>query len=148
MTNLATAGLSAGAAAQLTSAISALSSGGSVSIKLPVIGVNTIDRSGITSQITSVFGDPKIPKPNLLGEISETAKSDAQKQLDKVREDVKIAQELNVFLDKIKAAREEFYAAKRDLPQGDPGIAAARDKWLALTEDSTYLDLRKKLGLA
>ena len=148
LTNLATSGLAAGAAAQLTSAISALSSGGSVSIKLPTVGFNTTDRSGLTAQIASVFGDPKIPKPNLVGEVSEGAKSAAQQQIDKAKEEIKYAQELNAFLDRIRAAREEFYTAKRDLPQGDPGIAAARDKWLALTEDSTYLDLRKKLGLA
>jgi len=148
LTNLATSGLAAGAAAQLTSAISALSSGGSVSIKLPTVGFNTTDRTGLTAQIASVFGDPKIPKPNLVGEISEGAKSAAQQQIDKAKEEIKTAQELNAFLDRIRAAREEFYAAKRDLPQGDPGIAAARDKWLALTEDATYIDLRKKLGIA
>jgi hypothetical protein len=148
LTNLATSGLAAGAAAQLTSAISALSSGGSVSIKLPTIGFNTVDRSGITAQIASVFGDPKIPKPNLVGEISEGAKSSAQQQLDKIKEEVKYAQELTVFNEKIREARLAYYAAKRDLPQGDPGIAAARDKWFALSEDAEYIDLRKKLGLA
>ena len=148
LTNLATAGLPAGAAAQLTSAISALSSGGAVSIKLPTVGLNTVDRSGITSQITSVFGDPKIPKPNLVGEVSEGAKSAAEQQAEKIREEVKYAQELQVFNEKIRDARLAFYTAKRDLPQGDPGIIAARDKWFALTEDAQYIDLKKKLGIA
>jgi hypothetical protein len=148
LTNLATSGLAAGAAAQLTSAISALSSGGSVSIKLPTIGLNTVDRSGITAQIASVFGDPKIPKPNLVGEVSEGAKSAAEQQAEKIREEVKYAQELQVFNEKIRDARLAYYTAKRDLPQGDPGIIAARDKWFALTEDAEYIDLRKKLGIA
>jgi hypothetical protein len=148
LTNLATSGLAAGAAAQLTSAISALSSGGSVSIKLPTIGFNTVDRSGITAQIASVFGDSKIPKPNLVGEVSEGAKSAQQAQLDKIKEEVKYAQELQAFNERIREARLAYYAAKRDLPQGDPGIIAARDKWFALSEDAEYVDLRKKLGLA
>jgi len=148
LTNLATSGLAAGAAAQLSSAISALSSGGSVSIKLPTVGFNTTDRTGLTAQIASVFGDPKIPKPNLVGEVSEGAKSAAQKQLDKIKEEVKYVEELNKFNERIRDARLEYYAAKRDLPQGDPGITAAREKWFALSEAPEYIDLRKKLGLA
>ena len=144
LTNLASTGLNAGAAAQLTSAISALSSGGGVPIKLPIVGFNTTDRGSITSQITSVLGDPKIPKPNLTGEISEGAKSAQQKEMDKIREQVEVGKEYMAALDKIAVARKAFYKAERELPQGDPGIDAAKKAWFDLTEAPDFLALRKK----
>jgi hypothetical protein len=145
LAGLASAGLPAGAAAELKSAISALSSGTGGSIKLPTISFNTTDRASITSQITSVLGDPKIPMPNLVGEISEGAKNALSTALDKFKESDKIFKQIDEITDKIEAAQQAFYEAESSLPQGDPGVKSARDAWLALVNSPERKALFDKL---
>ena len=145
LAGLAAAGLPAGAAAQLKSAISSLSSGTGGSIKLPTISFNTTDRGSITSQITSVLGDPKIPMPNLIGEISDKVKSEAEKALKSGEEILKINAQLFEGTEKILEARKAFYEAEASLPQGDPGIQAAFDKWLSIQNSPERKALLDKL---
>ena len=145
LAGLASAGLPAGAAAELKSAISALSSGTGGSIKLPTISFNTTDRASITSQITSVLGDPKIPLPNLVGEISDGAKNALTSALDKFKESEQIFKQIDDFDDKIEAAQKAFYEAESSLPQGDPGVKSARDAWLALVDSPERKALFDKL---
>ena len=145
LAGLAAAGLPAGAAAQLKSAISSLSSGTGGSIKLPTISFNTTDRGSITSQITSVLGDPKIPMPNLIGEISDKVKSEAEKALKSGEEILKVNAEIRENTEKVLEARKAFYEAEASLPQGDPGIQAALDKWLSIQNSPERKALYAKL---
>ena len=145
LAGLAAAGLPAGAAAQLKSAISSLSSGTGGSIKLPTISFNTTDRGSITSQITSVLGDPKIPMPNLIGEISNKVKSEAEKALKSGEEILKVNAEIRENTEKVLEARKAFYEAEASLPQGDPGIQAAFDKWLSIQNSPERKALYAKL---
>lgn len=145
---LSSAGLPPGAAAQLNSAIAALGSGGAVPIKLPTVGLNTTDRGGITSQINSLLGDPGIPRPNLLGETSEQAKSALEKEVEESRNNAKIARELMGWHDKIDDARKAYNKAVQSYPAGSPEIAAAKKVWLDLTEDPEYLSLKEKINKA
>jgi len=145
LSSLASKGLPAGAAAQLTSAISALSSGTGGAIKLPTIGFNTTDRASITSQITSVLGDPKIPIPNLVGEIAESVKDEVQSVIDKSKDLFATIDELDEISDKIDEARKAFYAAEADLPEGDPEIDNLRKAWFDLLDSPERKTLLSKL---
>ena len=123
LSSLATAGLPAGAAAQLNAAISALSSGGPVQIKMPVVAVGTIDTKSVTAQLASTFGDSKIPLPNLSGEVSASAKAGAESITAKVNQVLKLQEQMQTQSDVIAKAREAYLTAKQDLPQGDPSLA-------------------------
>jgi len=141
-------GLPPGAAAQLNSAIAALGSGGAVPIKLPTVGLNTTDRGGITSQISALLGDPGIPKPNLLGEVSEQAKSDLQKQMEESDNNANIARELMAWNNRIDDARKAYNKAAQSYPAGAPEIAAAKKAWFDLTEDPAYIALKERANKA
>lgn len=128
---LASAGLPAGAAAALNSAISSLSSGGSVPIKLPVVGTNTFDRSAIN---WNVFGSSKIPIPNYggnpasTGETASAAAAAMQKsseRLDKIRDLSAKSREKRLDVGRAQVA---YAKALEELPAGDPGIEAALEK--------------------
>jgi len=149
---LASIGLPAGAAAQLNSAISSLNSGGAIPIKLPVISVNTVDRTAITAQIGAVFGSTKIPVPNYSGNpasTGETASTTAAEKL--VQKEEKIKEFDARFADvlkKAKAKRVEFDAAveayveaKNNLPAGDPAIGDAYNIAKALAAELKDLKL-------
>lgn len=134
--SVAASGLPAGATAQLNSAISSLSSGGSVPIKLPTVAVNTVDRTNITAQISSVFGSTKIPIPNFNGNpatVGPTAGTIAvdltQEKIDQITVIQKEIEDLtDSRFELVKAQRNAVQAlqeAKTKLPAGDPGIAAA-----------------------
>lgn len=143
--SLALSGLPAGAAAEMKSAMAALSSGTGGSIKLPTFGFNTVDRSGITSQISDVLGDPGIPPPNLVGEISSQAKDAIQQLRDSSLETLAVIDELDAWDDRINAAKEAFYIAESSMPQGDPSIDAAREAWFALIDAPERMALTDKL---
>ena len=128
---LASAGLPAGAAAALNSAISSLSSGGSVPIKLPVVGTNTFDRSSIN---WNVFGSSKIPIPNYGGNPATTgetvssaaaAMEKSNQRLEKIRELGAQSREKRLDVGRAQVA---YAKAIEDLPAGDPGIEAALEK--------------------
>ena len=143
---LASAGLPAGAAATLNSAISSLSSGGAIPVKLPVVGTNTFDRSAIN---WNVFGSSKIPIPNYggnpatTGETVSSAAAEAEKssqRLEKIRD--LSAQSRQKRLD-VGLAQVAYAKALEDLPAGDPGIEAALEKLQA--ERSALADVTLEL---
>ena len=68
LTSLVTSGLPVGAASQMLSSVSSLTSGTNGAIKLPTVATGTINRSAITSQISSTLGNPKIPVPSFLNQ--------------------------------------------------------------------------------
>jgi len=150
---LASAGLPAGAAAQLNSAISSLNSGGALPIKLPVISTNTVDRTAVTAQIGAVFGSVKIPIPNYSGNpatVGTTAGTIAlntsAETLSKIDEKQK---EIDILVDErfalVKTQRDAIQAyneIKVTLPAGDPGIAVAQTTVKTTTDLVIAQDLK------
>jgi hypothetical protein len=149
LASLASAGLPAGAASQLNAAISAMSSGGAVQIKLPTVAINTTDRGELAQSITSLLGNSKIPAPNFAGISedtykSEIAKLDAKKEKFKefdVRFDAVIAESKTVKA-QFNAAVDAHEEAMNSLPAGDPGIDAALQKAKALRLQLTELQIK------
>lgn len=125
---LLSAGLPAGAASQLESAMSSLASAGS-GIKIPSIGLNTTDRTSIADAVTSQLGDPDIPAPNF-GEIDEATEG-LVADIEQQKFDYIIAQgELLVEISKLEAEITEnldaYLTAQFDYPPGDPAIDEAK----------------------
>ena len=144
LVNNALAGLPAGVSTALQGAISSLSAGGQVPIKLPTVATNTVNREGLTSQIKSVLGDPGIPTPNLSGEIPESAKSDLQKRDEAFQNLIKATAEYKNALAKVIKLRKAFDKAEATLPQGDPKIEEARKAWIDSLEGPEYLAIKQK----
>lgn len=128
--SLASAGLPAGAAAQLQSAMGSIASAGS-GIKMPSVALNTTDRSGIKSAVKDQLGDPAIPEPKF-GEVDEGAKSKVD-EIEKAKQEF-IAKSNELYAARAAALKEydkvgdEFRKLDQTLPQGDPAIEAARKK--------------------
>ena len=141
LASLASAGLPAGAAAQLNAAISSMSSGGAVPIKLPTVALNTTNRSELTAQVTSILGNAKIPAPNFAGNpatTGETAGSTAIKNKLKAQSDLN--EKVQAKTTEVRNARLEYSKAKNQLPAGDPQIDELRSKWLALSDELEALN--------
>ncbi len=143
LASLVSSGLPASKAAELNAAINSLSSETGQQIKIPTVATNTVDRSELKSQISSVLGSAKIPVPNFSGPptVGSTA---SQVALD---EQGKTIGEINTLRDKrfdvSKAAGDARYAlskAKQDLPQGDPAIATAEAAYTEAKQKLTDLD--------
>lgn len=144
-----------GEASQLLSAVSSLGAGGASPIKLASLGTNTTNRTGITAQIKELLGDPKIPQPNLLGDIKDetiSALDSKIAELKKLREEKK--KRLDEFRERKKAAKAAFKAARENLPAGDPGIAAAKKAYEDAEAEFNYVQIVEydpvdaELGLA
>jgi hypothetical protein len=140
LASLASAGLPAGAAAQLNSAISSMSSGGAVPIKLPTVAINTNDRSELTAQVTSILGNSKIPAPNFAGASEDAYKAGLSKLEQKAQKRKEIQTKIDAKFVEITAAKKEvdsasaaYTEAKNNLPAGDPAIEAA----IATTKSAT-----------
>ncbi len=145
LTSALSSALPLGAASGLMSAISSLGAGGAAKIKMPTISFNTFDRTGITGQIKNVLGNPKIPEPNLVGEIKPST-VDALKQrtdaIAKEREFLKT--ELVKWKEKIAAGLLELQEAEQSYPAGDPRIIEARNKVKLIFDDPALEALRKR----
>ena len=152
---LAKSGLPSGLAASLASQISAIGSGGSVPVGMPVIAINTTNRASITDAVNQLIGDPGIPKPNQLGEISpattntvESFEQSRSKELSKLADWAVKNSKLSKKADKAEAA---YQKALKKLPQGDPSIQALYDEYkaaaTAYSEDlSAYLKAYKEFS--
>lgn len=132
LSSLALNGLPPGAAAEINAAMSSLTSMGSSPVKLPTVASNTFDRSEITAQISSLLGDPKIPKPNFTGEIPSAAKAALQAAQEKVTKSAIISSEVSALSIDLKYAQSQLEAAEQSLPSGDPEIEIAKEKVLDL----------------
>lgn len=128
----ALAGLPAGVSSALQGAISSLSAGGQVPIKLPTVATSTINRESLTAQVKSVLGDPGIPTPNLGGEIPDSAKTDLQKREAYSKDLRKAVKEQDKLLKKANKAEKEYRKLLATLPQGDPAIEKAQQAWVAI----------------
>ena len=141
LASLASAGLPAGAAAQLNAAISSMSSGGAVQIKLPTVAINTNDRSELTSQVTSLLGNAKIPAPNFAGASEDAYKAGLSKLEQKSQKRKDIQTKIDAKFAEITTAKKEvdsasaaYDEAKNNLPAGSPEIEAAIATAKAATE--------------
>ncbi len=119
-----------GEVTQLLSSVSALGAGGASPIKLPSLGVNTTNRTGITAQIKGVLGDARIPIPNLLGDILGDAIDSIEKRARTLREErQRIQAQLDTAKEEETAAGNAFVDAFNTLPAGDPSLAALEKKY-------------------
>jgi hypothetical protein len=119
-----------GQVTQLLTSVSALGAGGASPIKLPSLGVNTTNRTGITAQIKGILGDPRIPIPNLLGDILGDAITSIENRARTLREERrKIQAQIDTAKEEEIAAGEAFITAFNTLPAGDPSLAALEKKY-------------------
>lgn len=139
--------LSPGASAALQSALSSLTAGGGSTIKLPVVAVNTYDRSSITSLIDSVL-DPIVPRPNLLGEIPQGTLTAASSLLALRKELSKDIQTLSVLSKGIAKKQAKLFEVQTTFPAGSPEIAAAEAAYEAAATSPTYTNLVTKIEAA
>lgn len=144
LTNLITSALPLGAAAGLLSSLSALGAGGPAKIKLPTISFNTFDRASLDNQVKALLENPKIPIPNLLGEIKKETIGQFEQLIKNNKDAFKIFDEIENWNDRIKDATDKLYELENSLPAGDRGIETARNIVDSLVNDPTYLSLQKK----
>jgi uncharacterized protein YoxC len=122
--------LPVGQATQLLSSVSALGAGGASPIRLPSLGINTTNRTSITAQIRGVLGNPKIPLPNLLGDILDETISAIENRINALRaERRRIQEQLDVARQEEIAAGNAFIDAFNSLPEGDPSVATLEQKF-------------------
>jgi len=145
LVSLATAGLPAGAAAGLQSALGSIASAGS-GIKVPSIALNTTDRSSITGAITSQLGDPDIPSPNF-GEISEAAIGKVDDLVNQKTEYILAQGELVIASLKaensMNEALDKYLTMQQNLPAGDPQVDVAKSAYDAAIAE--YISSQDKL---
>ena len=145
LTNLISSALPLGKAAGLLSGLSALGAGGPAKIKLPTISFNTFDRLGVDSQVKTLLSNPKIPLPNLVGEIKAGVVNQVEQLIKKNKDAFKIFDELENWDQKIKEATDKLYEAEINLPAGDRGIATAQGILDSIINDPELTSLRKKV---
>ena len=139
--------LSPGASAALQSALSSLTAGGGSTIKLPVVAVNTYDRSAITNAIDSVL-ESIVPRPNLLGEIPQGTLTAASSLLALRKELSKDIQTLSVLSKGIAKKQAELFEAQTTFPAGSSEITAAETAYEEAATSSTYTNLLTKIKAA
>jgi hypothetical protein len=140
LTALASTGLPVGALAQLESSIAALAGGTPGSIALPSVGFNTTDRTSITKQIGATLDDPGIPPPNFVGSIPDSAKSAIDDDYEKAQIEFKEAEAaVNAKLAELQVAFDEYKKLDGTLPQGDPRIAEAYQRYRDFSNSPEYL---------
>jgi len=132
-----------GQATQLLSSVSALGAGGASPIKLPDLGFNTMNRSSITAQVRDLLGNPKIPEPNLIGDIKdETISSLEQKSIEIRQQRNEISEELDIAIAERNRLSDRVIELQNTLPEGDPAIDEAYKAWVE-SVNTTNLILRR-----
>jgi len=134
LTTLALGDLSAGEAGPLNAAMSAIGFGGAGALQMPTIGLNTNDMSEVEAQMTSLLGDPRIPAPNF-GDDNESAVAVLEQFLQQNEQVDSMFAEVDDLATQVISAREEFYALELSLPAGDPEVAAAREEYVAMSQE-------------
>lgn len=104
-------GLSASAVASLNSAIKSIGSGGPLTLQMPTVAVDTINRSGILKQTAALFSDPRIPLPATTPKASTATATASAAVSSDVQLDSLIAErrQLETDLPKFKADKEAAY---------------------------------------
>lgn len=146
LTNLISSALPLGAATGLLSALSALGAGGPAKIKMPTISFNTFDRAGLTSQIKNILGNPKIPVPNLVGEIKGEVANQLDQLVQQGKDAFKVFDDLENWEQRIEDAKADLYELEANFPAGDKAIETARGKFNALLNSPDYTSILKKVS--
>jgi hypothetical protein len=129
-----------GQASQLLSSVSALGAGGASPIKLPDLGFNTMNRSSITAQVRDLLGNPKIPEPNLIGDISDETITALQSRANSIQQErQRISVEVDAAIDEANQARDEYNRLVNELPEGDPRITEARNKFIEARNNASVI---------
>lgn len=140
--------LSAGAEAALKSALSSLTAGGGSTIKLPVVAINTFDRSTITSLINNVLGNDIIPRPNLLGEIPAGALT-AFASLTALRKELTAdIKKTNAMSDDVATKQRAVFEAQSNFPAGSPEITQAQNAYESAATAPQFIALLAKVEAA
>jgi hypothetical protein len=135
LASLASAGLPADEAVKLNEAMSSMSSGGAVQIKLPTVAINTTDRSELDTLGKDIRGDSRIPAPNFTGNPATTGESAAESDLQTFNKKRKDQQKrYNEQFEITKTAKLAWIEAAETLPAGDPSISE-----LKKTYETAYL---------
>ena len=128
LSSLVSTGLPPAAAASLTASMNSLSTASPFPIKMPTVAENTINRSEISSQISNLLGDKKVPAPNFSGLAATPMRDLSQSEIaayDENKKEIETLSDSRFALVKAEAdARYTLSKAKQDLPQGDPSIPA------------------------
>lgn len=133
---LATGNLPASEAAQLKSAIAAVSKNSANPIKMPTVAVNTNNRSSLEQQTKSLLKNKKIPVPNFSGMGPSDAAKSALENVVKENNALTLNfAELIEENEKVEAAKREYYDIENTYPPGDPQIEEARIKWITLRQN-------------
>ena len=146
LTNLISSALPLGAATGLLSALSALGAGGPAKIKMPTISFNTFDRAGLTSQIKNILGNPKIPVPNLVGEIKGEVANKLDQLVQQGKDAFKVFDDLENWEQRIEDAKADLYELEANFPAGDKAIETARGKFNELLNSPDYTSILKKVS--
>lgn len=130
LTKLAASGLPTAQLAQLNSAITSLSSGGSVNIQLPKIATDTFSRGSLTALMSSTMFNPKIPIPNYSGNPATFGSTPGTEALDQAKAKADqysaLTKQISLATDEMLNARIEYNNAQNDLPEGSPEIERLR----------------------
>ena len=139
LTSSLSSALSPGAAAALVSALASLTSGGGSSLKLPTVANNTFGtRLSLSSLVSTVLGNPKIPRPNLLGEISTGALS-AFKSLKSLKATLAEKTKAVTSEEKKIASKQAKYAEILSIfPSGSPEIEKAKQEYESALNSPAY----------
>ncbi len=139
LTDTLSGSLSPGASAALVSALSSLTSGGGSTITLPTVALNTFGtRESLMGLVNEVLGNPKVPRPNLLGKIPAAALG-AFASLKALTKKLKTAQKAVASQEKQIAAKQASYAELvTSLPAGSPEIAEAKAQYEAALNSPAY----------
>lgn len=137
---LVNAGLPANKVAEVQNALSSITSEGS-GLKMPSVGVNTNDRSGVEAGVKDALEDPGLPAP-VYGEVNTAALEPKVKQYeDELRALFKVVQEKDQeyqsAYDEFEVAQKAYDDAQKNSVQGDPALvklAQARDQKFAQVE--------------
>lgn len=118
-------GLSPSLSAQIQSAISSISSGGSNNLKLPQVAEGTTNREAIESATESLLNDPSIPPPNYSGIVD---KAQSQAKIANAREN--LIRQINQLTEETIKAKKQLDESNKLYPEGSIEIARARQFYI------------------
>jgi len=110
----------------VVSALKSLTGSSGDNAKTPTIGINTFNRSKLTTLINNTIGPTQVPRPNLLGQI---ARADVNKAMGlSIFNDILLSKRKEIIaLDETLATAQSAYSvALASYPEGDARIATAK----------------------
>lgn len=116
---------------QLTAAINSVAANSPNQLKIPTVAVNTVDRASVDSQITGILGNSKIPPPTYSSPLTSYLENETKKLEEQRKKRAEIQKRADVQFKVAMDAKKEYTDAINNLPEGDPGIQEAREKFIA-----------------